>query len=299
MPQVRDEPGEEQQAIFQSGTNVGMLARDLFPGGVDASPVDYFHYQQSVADTQKYLQQGRTVIYEAAFQSDGLLCAVDILAKKNGKWYAYEVKSTTGVKPSMLQDASFQYHVITKSGIDLQDFYIVHLNNKYIRQGALELKKLFKAQSVLEDIWELQPFIAEKEGELKKLLNLKAMPAIEVGDHCDNPYPCDFYGFCSKDLVEEEPDYGEPYINKEAISEFLSQLKYPLYHIDFESWMTAVPEYDGHWPYRQVCFQYSVHIQKTETSEPEHHSYLAECVGSPSLEFLETCSGFWVKKEPF
>jgi len=287
MPSVRDEMDETQQAIFQTGTDVGMLARDLFPGGVDASPVDYFHYQQSVADTQKYIQEGRKVIYEAAFQFNGLLCAVDVLAKKNGKWYAYEVKSTTTVKPPMLKDAAFQYYVITNSGIALQDFYIVHLNNQYIRNGALEPKKLFKAESVLTEVLGLQSFITSKESELKALLKSKDLPLIEVGVQCNNPYPCDFYGFCSKDLVEEEPDYGEAYINKEAISDFLNQLQYPLYHIDFESWMTAVPEYDGHWPYRQVCFQYSVHIQKTAGAEPEHYAYLASGTNSPTLEFLE------------
>ena len=126
-PGLRDEEDEGQQAIFQSGTDVGMLARNLFPGGVDASPVDSFHYQQSVADTSRYISEGKTVIYEAAFQFSGLLCAVDVLAKKNGKWYAYEVKSTTSVKPAVHQDAAFQYYVINHSGIALADFYIVHL----------------------------------------------------------------------------------------------------------------------------------------------------------------------------
>ena len=273
-----------------------MLARNLFPGGVDASPVDSFHYQQSVADTSRYISEGKTVIYEAAFQFSGLLCAVDVLAKKNGKWYAYEVKSTTSVKPAVHQDAAFQYYVINHSGIALADFYIVHLNNKYIRKGQLELKKLFTASSVLSEISDLQNFITDKEVELKTLLHNKEMPLIEVGDQCSKPYPCDFYGFCSKDLTEEEPDYGEAFVDKAAIKEFLNQIKYPLYHIDFETWMTAVPMYDGHWPYRQVCFQYSVHIQKTATSKPQHHHYLADGTQSPSLEFLESLLNLLGKK---
>ena len=216
-----------------------------------------------------------------------MLCAVDILVKKKGSWYAYEVKSTTKVKLPFLQDAAFQYYVISNSGIDLKDFFITHLNNKYIRKGPLDIKKLFTATTVLKEVIEMQTFIKTKEAELKTLLQTKAMPVIEMGDQCTNPYPCDFNGFCSKDLVEEEPDYGEAYINREAIDDFLSQLQYPLYHIDFESWMTAIPEYDGHWPYRQVCFQYSVHIQKTAASKPEHHAYLAGGTNSPTLEFLE------------
>jgi len=113
------------------------------------------------------------------------------------------------------------------------------------------------------------------------------MPVIDIGRQCDDPYPCDFYGFCSKDMEVEVPDYGEAFIDKEAITQFLQQLKYPICHVDFETWMTAVPLYDGHWPYRQVCFQYSVHIQKNATSKPEHHFYLADAVHSSSLEFLE------------
>ena len=50
QPEVRDEETEEQTAIFQSGTNVGMLTRQLFPYGVDASPPTYYQYQLSLAD---------------------------------------------------------------------------------------------------------------------------------------------------------------------------------------------------------------------------------------------------------
>jgi hypothetical protein len=178
----------------------------------------------------------------------------------------------------------------------LADFYIVHLNNQYIRKGALELKKLFTASSVLPEISDLQTFIATKEAELKTLLQSKHMPLIELGNQCCNPYPCDFYGFCSNGIEVEVPDYGEAFIDKAAIKEFLQQIQYPIYHIDFETWMTAVPLYDGHWPYRQVCFQYSVHIQKTATSKPEHHHYLADGIHSSSLEFLENLLNISGKK---
>lgn len=288
-PDVRDEMDEEQQAIFQRGTDVGKLAEQLFTGGVDARPKDTFSYQQSVADTAKYIAEGHKVIYEAAFQYEGLLCAVDILVKRRGKWYAYEVKGTTKVKPEHLPDAAFQYYVITNAGLELKDFSIVHLNNQYIRKGPLEINQLFSRESVLEQIEPLQEFIHAQASALKTMLqNKTAMPKIEVGNHCEKPYPCDFQGFCFQDIEIEEPDYGEPYINKDAIAEFLDQLKYPIYHIDFESWRAAVPEYDGHWPFRQVCFQYSVHVERALGVEPEHYAYLAEGPHSSSLEFLES-----------
>lgn len=248
MPELRDEADENQQAIFQAGTDVGMLARDLFPGGVDASPVDTFHYQQSVADTARYIAEGKTVIDEAAFQFDGLLCAVDMLVKKKGGWYAYEVKSTTKVKPPFLQDASFQYYIISNAGIPLKDFFLTYLNNKYIRRGALNPQKLFTHESILQQALDLQPMIKEKARELKSVLKNKTMPVVEIGRQCEDPYPCYFYGFCSKGMEMELPVYGEAFIDRAAINKFLQQLQYPIYHIDFETWMTAVPMYDGHWP---------------------------------------------------
>jgi hypothetical protein len=279
---------EEQQAIFQRGTDVGKLAEGLFPGGVDARPKNAFSYQQSVADTAKYIAAGKKVIYEAAFQYEGLLCAVDILVQRGGQWYAYEVKSTTKVKPEQLPDAAFQYYVITHAGLDLKDFSIVHLNNGYIRKGTLDINQLFTPQSVLVAVLELQEYINTQATQLKAMLQNKTdMPAIEVGEQCNKPYPCDFQGFCFKGIAEEEPDYGEPYINKEGISAFLDQLEYPIYYMDFESWMTAVPEYDGHWPYRQVCFQYSLHVQQSPGAEPEHYEYLAEHTGTPTETFLK------------
>lgn len=286
-PELRDEETEQQAAIFQAGTDIGMLARQLFQGGIDASPPTPFEYQKSVADTAAYIRRGANIIYEAAFQYDGILAAIDILVKKSSKWYAFEVKGTGGVKPPHIQDAALQYYVITRSGLELADISIVHLNTDYVRYGDLDISQLFKATSVVKEVRQLQSFIATKAAELKALLKTKKMPAIEVGDHCFKPYDCDFYGYCSRHLAEEE-EAEEEYINKKAIKEFLAQLQYPLHFLDFETWMTAVPEQDGHWPFRQVPFQYSLHIQEKNRVEPVHRYYLAEGPHSSHQEFAES-----------
>ncbi len=286
-PELRDEQDEEQQAIFQQGTNVGLLARELFPGGVDASPATPFLYQQSVADTARYMQEGQTIIYEATFQFEGLLCAVDMLVKENGSWYAYEVKSTNTVKVQHVFDTSFQYYVLNGAGLALEDFFITHLNRDYVRYGALDIAQLFLHESVMDRILDNQEEIADKAQDLKAMLTQKEMPEIAVGRHCEIPYPCDFKGFCFNGLEAVGKEYEAAHINTEAIAAFLGQLQYPVYHMDFESWRTAVPEYDGQWPYRQVCFQYSVHIQHSPGAATEHHEYLAERVDSPTEAFLQ------------
>lgn len=286
-PLVRDEETEEQQSIFQNGTNVGKLAEQLFPNGVDARPLNAFGYQKSVADTARYIEEGHEVIYEAAFQYEGLLCALDILVKKDGKWYGYEVKGATKSKDPYIQDAAFQYYVITNAGLELEDISLTLLNTGYKRKGDLDVHQLFHFVSIKQEVEALQNTIALKAEGLKALLLQKEVPQITIGDHCSKPYQCDFYGHCSEGIVQEEPDYGTAHINKEAIAGFLGDIEYPLYYMDFETWSSTIPEFDGHWAFRQNCFQYSVHVQRTSGSEPEHYYYLAEGVESQSLEFLE------------
>ncbi|HMO32926.1 MAG TPA: DUF2779 domain-containing protein [Lacibacter sp.] len=275
-PDLRDEEDEAQTAVFQAGTDVGLLARRRFPGGVDASPPDPFSYPQSVADTQRYLQEGVPVIYEAAFQYEGVLAAVDILVQQGDRWIAYEVKSTNSVKEPHKLDAALQYYVLTHAGLALADFCILHLNRGYIRSGALDLRELFTPTSVLEEVRAQQTFVEQKIPQLKRVLQQKTEPAIDPGDHCMKPYACDFYGYCTTGLEEEEPDYGEPFIHREAIRSFVEQLQYPLHFMDFETWATPVPEQDGLWPFRPVPFQFSLHVQPEPGADYAHRHYLAE-----------------------
>jgi Domain of unknown function(DUF2779) len=282
----RDTIDEEQATIFQRGSDVGLLAQQLFPGGINVAPPTPFDYRQSVADTSRCIREGHKVIYEAAFQFDGILCAIDILVNRNGRWFAYEVKSAARVKPPFIRDAALQYYVMTQSGLLLEDIFVTHINRQYIRHGELDLNRLFNSVSVKKDTQELQPFIVARIEELKAVLQLSIAPVIEMGDQCSKPYPCDFRGFCSKDQPEDEPE--EAYIDHDAIYEFLDSLRYPLYFMDFETWTTAVPEYDGHWPYRQIPFQFSLHVQERASAEPQHHYYLADQPGNDQLKFAES-----------
>jgi len=48
-------------------------------------------------------------------------------------------------------------------------------------------------------------------------------------------------------------------IKKEEIQKFLSGLTYPLYFLDYETFKSVVPPFDGTKPYQQIPFQYSLH----------------------------------------
>ena len=64
------------------------------------------------------------------------------------------------------------------------------------------------------------------------------------------------------------------YIDKEQIKAFLETLTYPIYHLDFETFQQAIPQWKGISPFQQIPFQYSLHIEH-EDGRIEHKEFLA------------------------
>ena len=79
----------------------------------------------------------------------------------------------------------------------------------------------------------------------------------------------------------------EDYYDKIELSNFIKNLKYPLYFLDFESYNTAIPLYDGLKPYQQVPFQFSLHIIEKKGAKAKHHSFIAKGSDDPRPEFLK------------
>ena len=76
-------------------------------------------------------------------------------------------------------------------------------------------------------------------------------------------------------------------IDKKGIKNFLESLSYPLYFMDFETFMPAVPLYDNSRPYQQIPFQYSLHYQEDYNSDLKHFEFLADAKGDPRIPFIE------------
>jgi hypothetical protein len=103
-PELKDEVSESQQAAFDSGTGVGVLAQQLFPGGIEV-PYDGLSASEQVARTQGLMDGGISAIYEATFSYDGLYCKVDILGSDG--WELHEVKASAECKAVHLEDTQF------------------------------------------------------------------------------------------------------------------------------------------------------------------------------------------------
>lgn len=201
---LKDPTPSSLQAVFDQGTNIGILAQELFPNGVDASPENHFKMVESVGKTLKFIFQGESIIYEATFQYNNVLAALDILVKDEEGWKAYEVKSSTKVSDTYIKDAAIQYYTITNSGIDLKDISIVHINNQYTREGALDIYQLFTIESVYDQVLEFLPRIPNEVRRLKNVIESPEVPNVDIGNHCSDPYDCDFRGTCWKHI----PDYS-------------------------------------------------------------------------------------------
>ncbi len=324
----QDPISEAQQAIFDRGTNVGILAQQLFLGGAKATD-DPRETDMAVVRTRELINKNIHVIYEAAFLFDDVLVISDIIVKSGSRWKIYEVKSSTSVTEPHIYDAAVQYYVLKNSGLDVSDISIVYLNNQYVRRGKLDIQELFTIESVLLPVKEQWDFVTEKVSALKKVLRKKSIPAINIGPQCHNPYDCSFLGYCWKDVpgysifniagmrtdkkfelfnsgklkLQDIPEdfkltsnqriqvdseiNRNTIIDKEGIKEFLDSLSYPLYFIDFETFMPAVPLYDDSRPYQQIPFQYSLHFQKSKGSELQHAEFLADGKSDPRIPFIE------------
>ncbi len=76
------------------------------------------------------------------------------------------------------------------------------------------------------------------------------------------------------------------FIDKEKIKDFLSTLSYPIYHLDFETFQQAIPEWKGICPYQQIPFQYSLHIEHSDGTL-EHKEFLGKDGLDPRYELAK------------
>lgn len=328
QPHLR-EISAAQEAIFQAGTDVGLLAQDVFPGGVDATEGHDYPNRQCAKRTLELIEQGVEIIYEATFIFDDVLVAIDILVKENGVWNIYEVKSTTKVKEPHIPDAAVQKYVAEGCEITIGDVFLMHLNRDYVRIGELDVNELFTKSKITTEVGDWDTRIPELIEELKEVQLMETMPEVEIGQHCSDPYGCDFMNYCWQHVpeysvfdiariggkawdlynegvlsLEDIPDdfplnhnqqaqvdaekNGDTIIKPELIQEFLDELSYPLYYLDFETFMPAVPLLDHTSPYDQIVFQYSLHVQHESGGPCEHHEFLAEANGiDPRPAFIE------------
>ncbi len=198
---LKDPISAEKQSVFNRGNKVGTLAQSLFPNGIDVSPTHVFKYAESVVKTKELIESGQEVIYEAAFIFDSTLVALDILVKRESKWFAYEVKSSLKISQAYVMDACLQYYVIKNCLPELEDISLVNLNDKYRLGDVLDVQNLFKITSVKKDAEKNSEFIKHQIALAKATHYKQELPKVNIGEQCFSPYSCDFMGTCWKNTA--------------------------------------------------------------------------------------------------
>lgn len=222
-------------------------------------------------------------------------------------------------------DATFQALVLEKK-IDLQHVYLVTVNKSYTHQGEIDLAQFFAITCIDQEVAMIHDKVRELRDrafqnseqdaptKLEECTNPKTCPCVAL---CHPNIPEDsiydisgLWGSVKKELrskgilkIKDIPEdfplwdkqrkqvqvvkSGKPVINKDAIRHELEQLIGPLSFLDYETFNTGIPLYDGYHPYQHMIFQYSLHVVDKPDKEPKHYEFLVDHAGDPSREVCE------------
>ncbi len=323
-PELATPPTPDRRAIMDMGTDVGVLAREFFPGGV---LVEETHRQIPAAlNRTAALVADQTVgtIYEGAFVWQGILVRVDVIERVDAThWRLIEVKATSKVKATHLDDLAIQLAVLEGAGLLIDECYLMHLNTQYVFLGGeLNLEELFAVDNMTDEVQARRVLVQPQLEEMWGVLAKPAPPPIEPNGHCSQPYECSFWDHCTKEkssrwvfylpgiskihkalkqegvhIIDDIPDHIQLSAiqrhvkdNVEWISPLLrarlQSVRYPVHHLDFETFMPAIPVFPATRPYRPLPFQWSNHIEY-EDGTVVHQQYLCTDGRDPREELSE------------
>ena len=312
----KDLQPEMNTAVLERGTAVGELACDAFPDGVriTAKPWEYAAVAQTLDamhNNAPFIYEATLSTPTGEYCAVDIL-----RNNNDGTWDIIEVKSTTSPHEYHYLDASFQRFVFMSCGVRIRNCYIMILNKDYVRHGALNLSELFAMHPVESDDLRDMDVVAADIEKIRATLAAPVSDTVISKARCNKFYECGYKFHCWRNVPsysvfdvfrgatadEIYAQYGadltkipaELYskqmyagdieafldnidvVRPEILAEFTKNLTWPLYFLDYESIQPAVPMFDNSRPYQQICFQFSLHVQRAPGGALEHYEYLHE-----------------------
>jgi hypothetical protein len=270
---------------------------------------------------------GLRLNWQATFSDGPFEARVDALLydPDTERYDLYEIKSSTAWDKEDLVDIGFQA-VILDRHIQLFHLYLLHLNKEYIFSGKLELSGLFTAEDVSGEVAAIKPGILSARDDalraagsidpeslahcltpgdcpcpevchpglpefsiydVPRLSPKKKQQLLDAGIRAACDIPDDFDLNDKQRLVVGRAKSGDPYLDHTALQAELEKLIYPLHFLDYETCISAIPQYPGYHPQQQIVFQYSLHRMDDPESDIRHSEYLAIQKTDPSLSLVE------------
>ncbi|WP_407423016.1 DUF2779 domain-containing protein [Methanobrevibacter sp.] len=192
---------ENNDAVLEKGKQVGNVAKRLF-GDYEDVPYN-MDIDVRIKKTHELLKNKANIITEASFAYHNNFCSVDILKNNPDGLEIYEVKSSTEIKDIYLDDVSYQYFVLSSLGLNVKKVSIVYINNEYIREKELDIVQLFNIEDVTGIAREKQDEIKANIDTINNFMEIHDInnePVKDIGLHCFDPYSCDYWQYCTKDL---------------------------------------------------------------------------------------------------
>ena len=199
-------PDDTSKERLSAGNEVGEEAKKLFPGGVEIPFIKGNNGFKEMCDlTRDAIESGNHTIYEASFIIEDVFIRVDIMHLSPEGWDIYEVKSSSSLRSYHKEDASLQWYVLDKViELELNDIYVITLNNKYSKKGDIDTRKLFTLHHLSSFVLSNQVNVKDELDKILHVANSDIEPKIDIGNHCKKPHSCEYLDRCwpknAKDL---------------------------------------------------------------------------------------------------
>lgn len=202
-PELATQPDDSDQSIIEQGREVGLLARQMFPGGV---AVDCRDREQAIRATRELIENPEVpAIFEGALEYRNVFVRVDILQRRRDqRWRLIEVKSTTAVKDHHLDDVAIQHRVVTRSGVDLAASCLAHVSRDYVYEGgSIDAGRFFRIRNLTRQVERLQPELTIQLRSEFRVLAMPEAPDIPAGRQCNDPFTCEFFDQCNPPVPDD------------------------------------------------------------------------------------------------
>ena len=202
---IRKPPPEEMDEAtkdrLKAGDDVGDLAKELFPGGTE---IEYLpdNPEKMVEDTNMAIEKGAP-IYEATFFIDNNLIRADLMNQTKDGWDLYEVKSSSKLKPYHIEDASFQWYVLSQiEGLKMNNAYVITINSRYVKDGDIDQDKLFTKNNITKEVNDNLAIVPNEINKMQGMIERDVEPNTPIGPHCSKPHFCQYKKLCWEDVKD-------------------------------------------------------------------------------------------------